>query len=114
MAKTVGESNLTRLTLKFRSKKDDSNCRLPKMSREEIQKMLLVDDIRKTKVYQEALAEGKLEGELKGKLEGKLEGVMEEKRRMVRVFAAQKMPIQEIAKLLKLKVKQVREQLENG
>ena len=36
--------------------------KLPKMSREEIEKMLEVTDIRQTRVYQEALEEGREEG----------------------------------------------------
>ena len=43
-------------------------------SREEIETMLGLGDLRQTRVYQEAKLEGKLEGQLEGKLEGKLEG----------------------------------------
>jgi len=41
-----------------------------KLSREEIQTMFLLSDIKQTRVYQEARQEGKLEGKLEGEKEG--------------------------------------------
>lgn len=43
--------------------------KLPNMSREEIQAMFELSDLKQTRVYQEALQEGKREGRLEGKLE---------------------------------------------
>jgi predicted transposase/invertase (TIGR01784 family) len=43
--------------------------KLPQKSREEIENMLGLNDLKQTRVYQEALAEGKEEGLLQGKLE---------------------------------------------
>jgi predicted transposase YdaD len=48
--------------------------KFPLLSREEIERMLGLSELRETKVYQEALQEGEQVGVLKGKLEGKLEG----------------------------------------
>ncbi|MBD2290609.1 MAG: Rpn family recombination-promoting nuclease/putative transposase [Microcystis sp.] len=41
--------------------------KLPKLNRKEIEKMFSLSDLRETKVYQEALEEGKEEGELSAK-----------------------------------------------
>ena len=44
--------------------------KLPRLSREEIQVMLQVHDIRQSRVYQEAMEEGRKEGREKGREEG--------------------------------------------
>ena len=49
--------------------------KFPQMSREEVEAMFTLGDLKKTRVYREAKLEGKLEGKLALKLEGKLEGV---------------------------------------
>src|SRR5207302_3821544 len=49
--------------------------KLPRLSREEIQAMLQVHDIRETRVYQEAKEEGLKEGVEKGIREGIQEGI---------------------------------------
>lgn len=49
--------------------------KLPTMSREEIEAMFELSDLKQTRVYQEAKEEGKLEGIAEGKIEGKLESV---------------------------------------
>jgi predicted transposase/invertase (TIGR01784 family) len=43
--------------------------KLPKKSRKEIEAMLGLSELKQTRVYQEALEEGKTEGEAKGKAE---------------------------------------------
>ncbi len=43
--------------------------KLPQKSREELEAMFGLSELKQTKVYQEALAEGKAEGEAKGKME---------------------------------------------
>jgi predicted transposase/invertase (TIGR01784 family) len=48
--------------------------KFPQLSREEIERMLGLSELRATKVYQEALQEGRQEGEQTGILKGKLEG----------------------------------------
>ena len=68
-------------------------CKLPRLTREEIQVMLQVHDIRKTRVYQEALEEG----------------IERERRRSILQLATRKMPAEEIAECLGLDVEMVRE-----
>ena len=48
--------------------------KFPNMSREEIEAMFQLEGIRKSRVYQEALAEGRIEGEREGEIKGKREG----------------------------------------
>jgi len=45
----------------------------------EIEAMFTLEDLKKTRVYQEAKAEGEIEGEIKGKIKGKIEGKIEGK-----------------------------------
>ncbi len=47
------------------------------LTREEIEAMFGLSELKQTRVYQEAKEEGKLEGRLEGRLEGKLEGKQE-------------------------------------
>ena len=51
--------------------------KFPLLSREEIERMLGLSELRETKVYQEALQECEQAGVLKVRLEGKLEGKLE-------------------------------------
>jgi predicted transposase YdaD len=71
--------------------------KLPRLSREEIQTMLQVHDIRETRVYQEALEEGEKKGLA----------------RAIVKLAAKEMPAEEIAATLEVKIEFVREIL-NG
>jgi predicted transposase YdaD len=50
------------------------------LSRQEIEAMFLVNDLKQTKVYQEAKAEGWQEGKHEGKQEGRQEGRQNEAR----------------------------------
>jgi predicted transposase YdaD len=52
-------------------------AKFAKLSREEIQAMFLLTDIKQTRVYQEAKQEGKQEGRQEGKQEGRQEGRQE-------------------------------------
>jgi predicted transposase/invertase (TIGR01784 family) len=49
--------------------------KLPRLSREEIEKMFGLNELKQTRFYQEVFAEGKLEGKEEGKEEGKLETI---------------------------------------
>ncbi|WP_287255777.1 Rpn family recombination-promoting nuclease/putative transposase [Moorena sp. SIO4E2] len=49
--------------------------KLPKLSRTEIEAMFSLSDLRQTKVYQEAKAEGIQEGRLEGEIQGKLKSI---------------------------------------
>jgi predicted transposase/invertase (TIGR01784 family) len=81
--------------------------KLPRLSREEIQAMLQVNDLRETKVYQEA----KQEGWQEGRQEGRQEGIVEERRRAIARLAARDLPVQQIADLLGLAIDEVRSEL---
>lgn len=70
--------------------------KLPNMSREEIEAMFELSNLKQTKVYQEA----KLEGKLEGKIEGKLESVPR--------LLALGLAVEQIAQALGLSVEQVR------
>ncbi|OYQ62507.1 hypothetical protein B9G53_21790 [Pseudanabaena sp. SR411] len=48
--------------------------KFPQMSREEVEAMFTLGDLKKTRVYRDAKLEGEKIGEQRGKLEGKLEG----------------------------------------
>ena len=73
--------------------------KLPTLSREEIQAMLGVHDIRETRVYQEAREEGREEGQDETKV------------RLIGQCAALKWNAARIAKFLELDVKRVRREL---
>jgi predicted transposase/invertase (TIGR01784 family) len=87
--------------------------KLPRLSREEIQAMLQVHDIRETRVYQEAKEEGFKEGMEKGMAKG-MEKAMEKERRAISKMAARNMSAAEIADMLGLDEQFVRQQLANG
>jgi predicted transposase YdaD len=75
--------------------------KLPRLSREEIQTMLQIHDIRESLVYQEALKEGKEEG------------LKEATVNAITKMAAKKMPAKEIAAILELELEFVRKVLKN-
>jgi predicted transposase/invertase (TIGR01784 family) len=89
--------------------------KLPRLTREEIQVMLQLHDIRESRVYQEALEEGLEKGLEKGREQGREqgleEGIKKERRRSILQLAARKMPAEDIADCLGLDVKLVRETL---
>jgi len=76
--------------------------KLPRLSREEIQAMLQVHDIRETKVFQEAMEEG---------IEKERQRSLEEKRRGVARLAAMKMSAEKIAEILELDIAMVRTEM---
>jgi predicted transposase/invertase (TIGR01784 family) len=79
-----------------------------KLTREEVQAMLQLGDIRKSRIYQEAMQEGREEGREQGREEGRKEGREEERRRSIRELAARKKSAKEIADLLGLELDLVR------
>jgi len=74
--------------------------KLAQFSREEIQAMLQVKDIRETRVYREAMEEGKVEG----KEEGIEEGKKEKATRTIVNLAAKNMPPEEIAAMVEVDI----------
>src|SRR6185369_1770049 len=82
--------------------------KFPNMGREEIRKMFKLADIRKTRVWQEALVEGEARGEAKGKAEGKAEGKTETRREIVARLLTKEMTHAQIADLVGITVQEVR------
>jgi predicted transposase/invertase (TIGR01784 family) len=76
--------------------------KLPLLSREEIQKMLQVNDIRETRVFKEALEEGRVEG--------REEGI----NFAICRLAAKNMSAEQIAETLEVSAEQVREVIANA
>lgn len=92
--------------------------KLPRLSREEIQAMLQVDDIRKSKVYQEAKEEGLKEGIEQGIEQGIERGAkkeqerhLDEKRRSISKLAALNISAEKIADILNMDIDVVRKEL---
>jgi predicted transposase/invertase (TIGR01784 family) len=88
--------------------------KMPRLSREEIQAMLQVQDIRETRVYQEAKEEGLKEGEERGiekGIERERQRTLQEKLDAISQLAALKIPAGDIARILKLDVSFVRQEL---
>lgn len=79
---------------------------LPRLSREEIQTMLQVHDIRESRVYQEAREEGLKEGMEQGIEKGISMAIAK--------MASKKMSAAEIAAILELDVELVRKALANA
>lgn len=75
--------------------------KLPSMSREEIAAMFGMSELKQTRVYQEALEEGRQEGELIGKLKA------------VPPMLAMGATVQQIAEALSLSIDQVRQAAQN-
>lgn len=76
--------------------------KLPQKSREEIEAMFGLSELKQTKVYREALEEGKLEGTLEGERKAKLEAIPE--------LLKEGLSIEQIARALKLPVEVVRQE----
>ena len=72
---------------------------LPKKSRKEIEAMLGLSELKQTRVYQEALEEGKAEGEAKGKAEAT--------RKFALKLLRTGMNLQQIAEVTELSLQQV-------
>ncbi|NEP51449.1 MAG: Rpn family recombination-promoting nuclease/putative transposase [Moorea sp. SIO3C2] len=76
--------------------------KLPLLSRREIEAMFSLSDLRQTKVYQEALAEGRLEGEIQGKLKS------------IPRLLALGLTVEQVAQALELEVEQVTKVLQQS
>ncbi|NES86170.1 MAG: Rpn family recombination-promoting nuclease/putative transposase [Moorea sp. SIO2B7] len=100
--------------------------KLPKLSRTEIEGMFSLSDLRQTKVYQEALAEGiqagrlegiqegRLEGIQEGRLEGIQEGEIQGKLKSIPRLLALGLTVEQVAQALELKVEQVTKVLQQS
>jgi predicted transposase/invertase (TIGR01784 family) len=82
--------------------------RFPKLNRGEIRAMFQLEDLRKTRVWQEALEEGLEQGLEQGLERGLEQGRTLEKKRLVRKWLDKGMATKEIAALLEISVPEVR------
>ncbi|NER02739.1 MAG: Rpn family recombination-promoting nuclease/putative transposase [Okeania sp. SIO3C4] len=87
--------------------------KLPEMSRQELEAMFSIDDLKKTRFAQELMAESKAEGKIEGKIEGKLEGKIEGKLEVIPSLLTKGFSVEEIAEILELEVEQVRQAIAN-
>ncbi len=77
--------------------------KFPKRPRNEIEAMFGLEELRKTRYYQEVAEECELKGEIKGEIKGKLKAVP--------LLAASGLTVQQIAQALELDLKLVKETL---
>ena len=82
--------------------------RFPNFDREEIRAMFDLEDLRKTRVWQEAHEEGREEGREEGHEEGVEEGQLLAKQELVLKWLAKGMTAKEIAELLEMSPQEVR------
>jgi predicted transposase/invertase (TIGR01784 family) len=87
--------------------------KFPKLSRQELETMLELGSIKKTRVYQEAREEGREEGESIGEARGEARGILLGKLEAVPALHLQNFSAQAIAKILGLTVEQVQSALPN-
>ncbi|NEO56764.1 MAG: hypothetical protein F6K54_29030 [Okeania sp. SIO3B5] len=71
------------------------------MSRQELETMFGIDDLKKTRFAQELIAESKTEGKLEGKLE------------VIPSLLRKGFSVEEIAEILELEIEQVRQAIAN-
>jgi predicted transposase/invertase (TIGR01784 family) len=88
--------------------------RFPKLSREEIRAMFELEDLRKTRVWQEAREEGEEQGLQQGLQRGLQQGQLLTKKELVRKWLAKGMPVKEIAGLLEVSAQEVRRLAKDG
>lgn len=79
--------------------------KLPKINRQEIEKMFSLNDLRETKVYQEALEEGMEKGMEKGMEEAKIQSIPR--------LLALGLSLEQIAQALDLSLEKVQEITQN-
>ena len=85
--------------------------KFPKLSYEEIENMLNLQEIKQTRVYQEAKQEGIKQGKLEGKLEGIEEGMLRQKLAMIPLLQELGLTIEQIAQRLEISENSVRESI---
>ncbi|ACK71466.1 conserved hypothetical protein [Gloeothece citriformis PCC 7424] len=83
--------------------------KLPKSSRQEIEAMFSLSDLKQTKVYQEALEEGREEGLQEGELRGRQKAKLESVPRLL----ALGLSVEQVASALDLTIEQVRQVASN-
>ncbi|MEM9274004.1 MAG: Rpn family recombination-promoting nuclease/putative transposase [Cyanobacteria bacterium P01_F01_bin.143] len=86
--------------------------KFPELSYEEIEKMLNLEEIKQTRVYQDAKQEGKLEGKLEGIEEGIERGKLEQKIAIIPLLQELGLNTKQIAQRLEISENLVRENIE--
>jgi predicted transposase/invertase (TIGR01784 family) len=88
--------------------------KLPKMNRKEIEAMFSLSDLRETKVYQEALEEGRevLKGIEQGIERGRQEGELSAKLNSIPRLSVLGLSVEQIAQALDLEIEQVQQVIE--
>ncbi|NEP78465.1 MAG: hypothetical protein F6K39_09900 [Okeania sp. SIO3B3] len=81
----------------------------PQISRQELEAMFGIDDLKKTRFAQELLEEGEERGIAKGRVEGEILG----KLKVVPRLLSKGFSVEEIAETLDLEVEQVRQAIAN-
>ncbi|BCX09460.1 MAG: hypothetical protein KatS3mg066_3319 [Fischerella sp.] len=79
--------------------------KFPQLSRQEVEDMLKLSELKQTRVYQEALEEGREEG----RQEGRQEGVKEGKLAAVPLLLKAGVSVEEIAQQLEVEIEAVRQ-----
>ena len=80
-------------------------AKLPQMSRQELEAMFGVDDLRKTRFAQELIEEGAKLGEQRGEIKGKLQTIPQ--------LLKEGFSVEKIANILQLNVEQVQQFISN-
>ncbi|NES07036.1 MAG: hypothetical protein F6K22_32095 [Okeania sp. SIO2F4] len=79
--------------------------KLPEMSRQELEAMFGIDDLKNTRFAQELMAESKAEGIVLGEIKGKL--------KVIPSLLRKGFSVEEIAEILELEIEQVRQAIAN-
>ena len=83
--------------------------KFPQLSRQEVEDMLKLKELKQTRVYQEALEEGREEGRAQGRVEGRQEGRQEGKLAAVPLLLKAGVSAEEIAQQLEVEIEAVRQ-----
>ncbi|CAN1213404.1 DUF4351 domain-containing protein [Tumidithrix helvetica PCC 7403] len=90
--------------------------KFPRMSREEVEAMFTLGDLKQTRIYQEAKLEGMREGEIRGKQIGEQSGQLQGRQQGLKQFAVKlltrkfgKVPVKTVKRLEKLSAEQLEE-----
>ncbi|HYX15126.1 MAG TPA: Rpn family recombination-promoting nuclease/putative transposase [Nostoc sp.] len=83
--------------------------KFPTMSREEMEEMFGLSELKQTRFYQEAFQEGVEQGKVQGIEEGKVQGIEQGKLKAVPAMLAAGLTVEQVAQALDLSVEEVRQ-----
>jgi predicted transposase/invertase (TIGR01784 family) len=83
--------------------------KFPTMSREEMEQMFGLSELKQTRFYQEAFQEGVEQGKLQGIEQGKVQGIEQGKLKAVPAMLAARLTVEQVAQALDLSVEEVRQ-----